>query len=111
MKKIERKKKITKTFWLSCIISLVVNCGIILEIKYKNLGLSSITELSYNQMLLALLEGITNPIAIIVFALCLIIGFISLFSIYYLIPNLSGYFIRHLIPKIIAGIRNLFVKN
>ena len=33
MKKIEWKKKITKTFWLSCIISLVVNCVIILERK------------------------------------------------------------------------------
>ena len=107
MKKIEWKQAITKTFWLSCIITLVVCCIIILEEKYKDLGLSSITELSYNQMLLALLEGFTNPLIILILALGIIFGSISMFTLNYLIPNFSRYFIR----QIIAGIRNLFVKS
>ena len=107
MKKIEWKKKITKTFWLSCIVSLVACCFIILEEKYEELGLSSITELSFNQMLLALLECCTNPLVILMPPLGLIVAFISLFTLLYLIPNFKRYFIR----QIIAGIRNLFVKN
>ena len=107
MKKIEWKKKITKTFWLSCIITLVVCCIIILEEKYKDLGLSSITELSFNQMLLALLECCTNPLVFLFPPLGIIVGFISLFTLLYLIPNFKRYFIR----QIIAGIRNLFVKS
>jgi len=107
MKKIEWKKKITKTFWLSCIVSLVACCFIILEEKYEEIGLSSITELSFNQMLLALLEGFTNPLIILILALGIIFGSISMFTLNYLIPNFSRYFIR----QIIAGIRNLFVKS
>ena len=107
MKKKEWKQAITKTFWLSCIITLVVCCIIILEEKYKDLGLSSITELSFNQMLLALLEGFTNPLIILILALGIIFGSISMFTLNYLIPNFSRYFIR----QIIAGIRNLFVKS
>tara|TARA_B100000768_G_C10932288_1_gene230129 strand:- start:59 stop:343 length:285 start_codon:yes stop_codon:yes gene_type:complete len=77
MKKIEWKQAITKTFWQSCILGLLVGCFIIIEIEYEDLGLSNIRELSFRQVL-ALLEGFADPWKIYILPLGIISTFITI---------------------------------